>query len=221
MRFPCSEPELAWLREVIALPESEIARHARELLAASKAGQADAGRVLCLLAEAYNNPSAVSTNTDERDTMFKHVKKDARHFSIEGDLLTPGQAKQTDPVQARVDAFLNEVAGKATDATAEPQYSPGTFAQDGTARVGGTRPATSAAPSPIGPYAFSEPTGAGTMPADPFLAESDEDGNVATPENYKPAAPAAIRLGNAYQFNVKKGAPGADFTNIVFGEEKK
>jgi hypothetical protein len=219
VRFQASPEELRWLRETIALPEPELARRVRKLADAAK-NDANAARGLCLLAEMYENPSAASTNTQE-STMFKHVKKDARHFSIEGDLFTPGQAKEVDPVQARVDRFLNEVAGKATDATAEPQYSPGKFAQDGTARIGGTRPATSPAPSPMGPYAFSEPTGAGTLPADPFLAVSDEDGNMATPANYKPSQPAAIRLGNAYQFNVKKGAPGADFTNIVFGEESK
>ena len=72
---------------------------------------------------------------------------------------------------------------------------------------------------PLKPYDFHTP---GTLPPSNLnFADSDEAGAGESVGQFDAPKPAAIRLGNAYQFNVAKRAPGADFTNIVFGTESK
>src|SRR5262245_45893713 len=139
MTFKVSPEEMQWLRETIAGGPELIEQRARELADASRAGDANAARGLCLLAEMYQTTDGREPhNTTEENTMFGEVTKrmkvsfsniikDARHFAVEGDLWTPGRAKQTDPVQARVDRLLDEMTGKPSDATAEPRYSPTQF----------------------------------------------------------------------------------------------
>src|SRR5262245_40677016 len=215
MRFKASPEELAGLRETIASPSLE--QRARELADAAKT-DANAARGLCLLQELYTNPSTASTNTDERDTMFKHVQKDARHFDIKGDLFTPAQAKEADPVQARVDRFLDDVAGKPTDATRDPEWDADNFLyRSGDAYIGG-KTVEDDGVRPLKPYDFHTP---GTLPPSNLnFADGDQSEGTSVGQFDAPKR-AAIRLGDAYQFNVAKRAPGVSFSNIVFGEEKK
>ena len=143
--------------------------------------------------------------------MFKHVQKDARHFEIKGDLFTPAQAKEADPVQARVNQFLDDVAGKPTDATRDPEWDADSFLyRSDDVETSDVRP--------MKPYDFHTP---GTLPPSNLNFADAGDPETAEPSTFDVPKPAAIRLGNAYQFNVKKRAPGVSFGNIVFGEESK